>query len=98
MCLFPNQGAWLLGGFRYPSDLMREPWDDPVPRAVRARAANQTSVADLSMLRCDCGRLLQPFAGRIPNVNSPAGGTGGVFFSGEPIYADGGSRRKAAPA
>ena len=26
MCLFPNQGAWLLGGLRYPSDLMREPW------------------------------------------------------------------------
>src|SRR4051794_12172548 len=25
MCLFPNQDAWLLGGLRYPSDLMREP-------------------------------------------------------------------------
>src|SRR4051794_39657369 len=25
MCLSPNQGAWLLGELRYPSDLMREP-------------------------------------------------------------------------
>jgi len=29
MCPFPNQGARLLGGLRYPSDLMREPWDTP---------------------------------------------------------------------
>jgi hypothetical protein len=29
MCLSPNHGAWLLGGLRYPSDLMREPYPSP---------------------------------------------------------------------
>jgi hypothetical protein len=40
MCLFPNQGAWLLGGLRYPSDLMREPWGSYLMSAERVRELN----------------------------------------------------------
>src|SRR3954468_6873198 len=57
MCLFPNQGAWLLGGLSYPSDLMRE----PCGRAGDSGTAIRLASGDFRRsIRPRLGRLLQP--------------------------------------